>query len=498
VIPRDDSGKLIPIQVTGRRLNKETDLNQFVTIDEVKHTKKLQIWGIQNNSFSAIFKPRYYHNDQANPDEKEKDSKKDKRQRDKGKQKQSDIVKEEKLQEFVKKLTQVNLEKKKEKPLVELSLPRNFDLSNSMLMLKDGTLSKDGTKFNLHLCVSIRTKTLTEKTPSPVATHPVNEPLLKSGLMEKMEIVPNGFVPFSYEPGRGLPDSLRTITQFGVNILWRKNASFKSTVTKTFLGIIALDPGIKSFLSGVSECGDEFLFLPNLPGYLDQLEKQKQDLQSKMDTEKNNDPNVVFIGNLIESLKQGYYKELRCTNKKPPDLESNVNWLSRIDHYDKKYHAARMNIKNPYLESGINSILKLKHRAVKKLHNLSALFLSQWKFVVLPEFSIKTFSTSKSLQKSKKKLLASLSHGAFRVKLKRQLSMRGNCLLNASEDWSTKVCNSCCKVNYPGLSRTYSCSNRDCKLKVRRDTNGAANILSFTMARILNGMHQKPYGLECL
>jgi hypothetical protein len=319
----------------------------------------------------------------------------------------------------------------------------------------------------------------------------VNEPLVKRDVMERMQEVPNGFVPFKYEPGRGLPDSLRSITHFGINILWRKNAKFNSDVTRRFLGIISLDPGIKSFLSGVSECGDEFLFLPNLPGYLAKLEKKKQDLQSKMDTEKNNDPNVVFIGNIIESLKQGYYKELRSIHEKTPNLRSDVKWLSWIELYEKKYHAARMNVKNPYLESGMNSILKLKHRAVTRLHNLSALFLSQWKFVILPEFSIKNFSASKSLGKSKKTLLSALSHGAFRVKLKRQLLMRGNCLLNAGEDWSTKVCHSCCKVNYPGLSRTYSCSNPACLVKVRRDTNGAANILSFTMARILAWMHQQ-------
>jgi transposase len=117
--------------------------------------------------------------------------------------------------------------------------------------------------------------------------------------------------------------------------------------------------------------------------------------------------------------------------------------------------------------------------------------LSQWKFVILPEFSLKTFAKSNSLSKKNKRLLAALSHGAFRDKLKLQLSMRGNCLLDGGEDWSTKLCHNCSHLNYPGISRTYSCSRRECKVKVRRYTNGAANILAFTLARIIKWLRQK-------
>jgi len=387
--------------------------------------------------------------------------------------------------------------------LAVLPLPKDFNANESEILIKDGVLYKAAGKFKVHFTVSIRKKyalpassfvdvspsfeSIVPSPPGPSTLEIISNKMSKKKRQKlrrkaRNRNTPNGFLPFKYEEGRGLPSSLQSITNFGMNILWRKNTNFVASENQKVLGVISLDPGIKNFLTGVSECGDEFLFFPSSTGYFNRLQSKRSKLQSKMDLVKNEDSKVVELRTELEAIKNQYYQEIRNSNL-------TRNWLDEIAQAQKKIDIRLKILDYPEIQSEIDKTLYRKRRGVKKLHNLCALFLSHWKFVILPEFSLNDFAQSKTIGKESKSLLATLSHGAFRVKLKRQLSMRGNCLLNAGEDWSTKLCHNCCHLNYPRLGRTYSCSN--CKLKVRRDTNGAANILSFTLARILLWKRQK-------
>ncbi len=360
--------------------------------------------------------------------------------------------------------------------MVVLPLPKEFNANESEILIKDGVIYKADGKFNVHFAVSIRKKytppsslfadispSFENVVPSPpilstleVVSNKVSKKK-KQKLREKARnrTTPNGFLPFKYEEGRGLPSSLKSITNFGMNILWRKNTNFVASENQKFLGVISLDPGIKNFLTGISECGDEFLFFPSSTGYFNRLQSKRSKLQSGMDLLKQKDSEVLELRQQLEAIKNQYYQEIRNSNL-------TRNWLDEIDKAQKKIDIRLKILNYPLIQSDIDKILYRKRRGVKKLHNVCALFLSQWRFVILPEFSLNDFAQSKSLGKKSKSLLASLSHGAFRVKLKRQLSMRGNCLLNAGEDWSTKFCHNCCHINHPRLNRVYHCSN--CKL----------------------------------
>jgi len=190
--------KIRDIKVTRRGKGEETNFSSYVSIDPVTGKKELKIYRLDNNSFIVC------------PKEVQKDG------------------------------------KTKTKPIGTLPLPREFDLENSMIMLKDGLITKrDNGKFLVHLCVSIRKKLFPPPSRNLISPRESLKPLLSDS--KKKYYRPNGFYPFLYEEGRGLPTELATITNFGLNILWRKNPSFKSDPTRQFLGVISLDPGIKTF-----------------------------------------------------------------------------------------------------------------------------------------------------------------------------------------------------------------------------------------------------------
>ena len=425
---KNDIDEFQKVKVTGRGKGAETNMVQHMTTFNGKSI--LEIYGLQNNSYGISSK-------------------------------------------------RVNVPKPK--PIAKICLPRNLETNHYKVMIKDGTISKFNDKFKLHLAVSVR-KTLLHPVKMKESIEIVKEPLLRKGFKKHCT---NGFVPFKYESGRGLPVELGSITNFGGNILWKKNPAFVSDTTKKRLGIIALDPGVKTFLSGVSEVGDEFLFCPQVPGYLKNLQLVKQDLQTQIDLQRNLDPNSIQKLQDVNDIKRQYYQEIRA------GVELSCNWLQLISKAESDYHRYKSSIGSS-LESEMNKILHRKHRAVRKLHNICCMFLAHWKHVVLPEFSLNTFAKSNTMGKKTKTILASLSHGAFRVKLKRQLLQRQHCLLNGGEDWSTKICNKCYHTNHPGLSRVYSCCNEKCRHVIRRDTNGASNILLFTITRIIQWIHQKP------
>ena len=84
--------------------------------------------------------------------------------------------------------------------------------------------------------------------------------------------------------------------------------------------------------------------------------------------------------------------------------------------------------------------------------------------------------TSKMISYSKlNRDLRTLSHYKFKCKLEEKCKSRQRNLIITTEEYTSKTCGSCGKINDVGLKRVFKCD--DCGLKIDRDYNGARNIL---------------------
>jgi putative transposase len=89
---------------------------------------------------------------------------------------------------------------------------------------------------------------------------------------------------------------------------------------------------------------------------------------------------------------------------------------------------------------------------------------------------ISDFMTSKMISYSKlNRDLKTLSHYKFKCKLEEKCKNRKRNLIITTEEYTSKTCGKCGKINNVGLKRVFTCE--DCRLKIDRDYNGARNIL---------------------
>lgn len=188
--------------------------------------------------------------------------------------------------------------------------------------------------------------------------------------------------------------------------------------------ICALDPGVRTFMSGYDPSGCCFELSPN-QGYLKKRQNQIARLQSSMAKEKNK--------NTRRRLK-------RQIN----DLYRKIN----------------------------NCVDDLHHKTTKMLAD-------SYSKILLP-----TFETSEMVRKEKRKIgratshdMLTLSHYKFRMLLEHKMKQRSGQLITCSEEYTSKTCGQCGRLNHAlGRDKIFICPYNDCQLRIDRDLNGARNI----------------------
>ena len=119
-------------------------------------------------------------------------------------------------------------------------------------------------------------------------------------------------------------------------------------------------------------------------------------------------------------------------------------------------------------------------RMIKDCHHKMSKWLSErYHKVLLPKFE-----TSKMLKKINRKLhrttvrkMQGWSHYAFKVLLKHKMEKNGNQLIECTEEYTSKTCGSCGRINRGlGSSKRFVCPQPNCSLIIDRDLGAARNI----------------------
>ena len=147
---------------------------------------------------------------------------------------------------------------------------------------------------------------------------------------------------------------------------------------------------------------------------------------------------------------------------------------SRIRHFKGKRNE-RYNMKRQEL-----SIYEKIKRMIKDCHHKASKWLSEkYHSVLLP-----IFSTSQMVKKCKRAIgketvrkMLGWSHYAFKVLLRHKMAMNGNQLIDCTEEYTSKTCTSCGRINHLlGASKTFRCPYEDCQFRIDRDVGAARNI----------------------
>ena len=187
----------------------------------------------------------------------------------------------------------------------------------------------------------------------------------------------------------------------------------------------ALDPGVRSFMTGYTDEGFAFEFSNNLEK-LKSKNKRLDLLQSKLNTSK------------FKKKKKKYKKEIKFLHKK------------------------------------IKNCIKDMH------HKISKLLSQNFKKILLPKFETQKMVTKKDnnrkINNETARNMNMLSHFKFKELLKHKMIVRKGALVECTEEYTSKTCGNCGILNQNlGSKKVFECSN--CMNKFDRDINAARNIL---------------------
>lgn len=189
--------------------------------------------------------------------------------------------------------------------------------------------------------------------------------------------------------------------------------------------IVALDPGIRSFITGYSPTGTVFKMGEH------QLKNIKK-LQEKIDL-------------------------LRSVRSKHPSRRTKWRLKQRLEIIGKHLYGT-----------------------VDNLHNQIGSYLTkEYKTILLPTFRTSEMQKGDCLSSTVKRNMNCLSHYRFYEKLKFQCIKKGNILYRVGEEYTTQTCGKCGILKKVGCDKIYQCN--ECGYKMDRDIHGARNILLKTM-----------------
>lgn len=195
----------------------------------------------------------------------------------------------------------------------------------------------------------------------------------------------------------------------------------KDTVRERRQPIVALDPGVRTFLTGYSPTGVSFK-----------------------------------VGeNQISQMKRLH---------------------ERIDHL----RSVRTRVSKRRTRWRIKQRLETMERAlfgvVNDMHNQTTAALTRnYDTILLPTFGTSEMLMGGCIASTTKRRMQGLSHYSFQQKLIRQCKKNGCTLYLVGEEYTTKGCGGCGKLRVVGGDKIYSCPH--CGYTMDRDVHGARNIL---------------------
>jgi putative transposase len=183
--------------------------------------------------------------------------------------------------------------------------------------------------------------------------------------------------------------------------------------------VIALDPGVRKFLTGYDPEGKCFFLGEGAHKKITSLFKKIDELQSKNDKENSS------------------YVSTFCLWKKMKNLVSELHW------------------------------------------KCASFLVENYDIILLPEFRVQQMvikeKTKVRLGRLTKRLMNMFSFYKFKEKLSFKCETYNKKLLIVDESFTSCTCGFCGSINRPKGSEVYNCNS--CKLKIDRDINGARNIL---------------------
>lgn len=156
----------------------------------------------------------------------------------------------------------------------------------------------------------------------------------------------------------------------------------------------------------------------------------------------------------------------------------------RIDHLE----SIKKEVKSKTRNHIKRRILLLKTKitnTVKDMHWKASNFLTKrYKCILIPIFRSKNMAEN-SNNKWLNRNMMTLSHFKFRERLIHKAKMTGTKVIVCKENWTSKTCTNCGKINGNlGSEKVYCCN--DCGLVIDRDMNGARNIFIRCLTKYFN------------
>jgi len=130
------------------------------------------------------------------------------------------------------------------------------------------------------------------------------------------------------------------------------------------------------------------------------------------------------------------------------------------------------------MKGGVES--KKKWRIIKnrinEMHWKTISYLTRnYDTILLPEFRTSEMVKGKKLTRMTKRLMTMFSFYAFKEKLKFKCKSTNTKLYIVEEEYTSKTCTKCGKINNIGSNERYKC--KECGLEIDRDVNGNRNIM---------------------
>lgn len=187
--------------------------------------------------------------------------------------------------------------------------------------------------------------------------------------------------------------------------------------------VCALDPGVRTFLSGYDPQGVALDISPD-QGILYRTKERIERLQARLSSEQNK--------KTIKWLK----KEIRC-----------LHW-------------------------------KIVNRVSDMHHKVSKMLAETYSKILLPKLSVRSLVAKEGRQigPSTANMLLTLGHCKFRDLLSHKMKVRQGQLIECREDYTSKTCGHCLRL-HPNLGKSKDFSCPYCFVEADRDANAARNIL---------------------
>lgn len=188
--------------------------------------------------------------------------------------------------------------------------------------------------------------------------------------------------------------------------------------------------------------------------------------------------NVCAIDPGVRSFITGYDPNGRIfefgSNSKMEDK------YNRIRNLQSKLKTCKSSRKRARIKREIKLIYKKIKNCINDLHNNVSKWLSNnYKNVLLPEFKVKNMvkKDNRKINSTTARRMINWSHYKFKCLLKSKMKNKNGNVIDCTEEYTSKTCSNCGRLNHKlGASKVFICPFNNCNYRQDRDVNAARNI----------------------